>query len=228
MPHKVAFWNLERLGVAPDQTRQDAMIDVLATWKADVTLVCELSTKATFPPATNLTYRKQNAHQLCYAAWNNAGAALPLTKVTPQSTPEYKSAKQKGGNSFSQLASRALAFAGLVDDVNLYTIHAPASHMAKKVMAFVGCYLDSHWGSNGLWLVVGDFNVTPEELIAVNTQIDLLSLIRRSKRFTHKSRKTNTVKELDYALANFPCTVKRRPVDTWFDHSDHSPILVEW
>lgn len=225
---KIAFWNVQRLGAGTDAGRKAVLTSLAANWKKpDAHSYCELLTSCDWPPPQNMTYRKENDHQLCYGALKQNGASFLLGKVTPEATDGYRDAGYKGGNDFTQLADRALAKVGKIGGAQVYVIHAPASNNAVKVMSFIAASLNATHGTDA-WLVVGDFNVEPEVLAEQNPGIEINDLIRASGSNTHYSKANNSWKELDYALANFPVKVWAANPSGWYPHSDHSPILLQF
>jgi endonuclease/exonuclease/phosphatase (EEP) superfamily protein YafD len=224
---RFGFWNVKRLGQGTDQVRAQVLNGLMEYWKADLYVLCELMTTSTVPPAQNLTYRKEDAHQLCYAAWDSAGTLINLTPVTPTTTNDYKTAKYKGGNDFKGLADRALAYVGRRYGIEIFAIHAPAFGTAGlKAMAFIATYMNDNYKDNP-WIVFGDFNCEPDTLAQAPTGINLGDLIRKSGLMTHLSS-NGAESELDYAICNFPAKVTGMRSTRWKDYSDHSPILIEF
>jgi hypothetical protein len=221
---RIGFWNVQRLGASTDQARQTVLNNMMKYWVADLYVLCELTTGCVAPPPQNLTYRKQAATQLCYGSWD-ANGNVNLTAATPTATQGYSNSGIKGGNDFTQLADRALAYAGNVGGVPAYAIHAPAGS-GYKAMAFIAAYMNNHYGNNP-WIVFGDFNVQPAKLATAPIGIQVGDLIRNSGKTTHVSSKGKET-ELDYALCNFPATVKAMRWTRWGEYSDHSPILIEF
>jgi hypothetical protein len=225
---KIAFWNVQRLGASTDPARGGVVRRLLTYWQADLYLFCELTTQCDIPEAQNMTYRAENAAQLCYGAMDVDLDTVELTAFTPSPTGGYRRAGYKGGNRFAQLADRALAHAGHHFGVEVYVIHAPASNNAVKVMSFAASSLDELHGTDP-WLLIGDFNVEPDKLGEAPVGIDVSDLIRRPGQgvYTHYSPSgRGTV--LDYALCNFSADVRAMRLTRWQDYSDHSPILVEF
>lgn len=225
---KILFWNLRRLGEGSDDGRKAAINQVRKSAAPDFTLLCELVSTCTYPPATNLSYRKPNAYQLCYGCIDSKGDFIEITRELPLVTDEYRQAGFKGQNDFSQLADRALGYVGQLEDgTHVYMLHAPAgSSSAKKAVSFVACWLHSLYGANERWILIGDLNVEPDALEASNVGIMLEDYIIEPAEPTYIGR--NKDKTLDYALANFEATVVRARVSPRFHGSDHYPIIVEW
>lgn len=225
---RVVFWNTQRLGRDTDEARREAIGAVLADLQGDFTLVCELTTACAFPPAQNLNYREENAAQLCYGAWTREGYEVELTRMTPYVTTEYREAALKGGGRFENLASRALAYVGLARDVHVFVFHAPASGNARKAVCHAACWLDEEYGRSGQkWLLVGDFNITPEELAATQVGIDLDDFIHPTGIDTHVAR-NGTWRQLDYALSNVDLEIEPVAYHLWQGLSDHAPIVIEF
>jgi endonuclease/exonuclease/phosphatase family metal-dependent hydrolase len=226
MPTRIGFWNVQRLGASTDQARQQVLNHMMTYWQADLYVLCELTTTSVAPPAQNLTYRAQNASQLCYGAWDSNGQ-VNLMSITPIATPAYKSAHYKGGNDFTKLADRAVALAGNVGHVAVHAIHAPAGRSSGlKAMAFIAAHMDAAYQGNA-WLVFGDFNCLPADLARAPLSIDVGDLVRSSGKTTHVSPK-GSESELDFVLCNFPAKVKALRYMRWGLYSDHSPIMVEY
>ena len=228
--NRIAFWNVERLGAGTDEARAKGLELLTSYWQPNLLLTCELTTQCKIPLAQNLTYRKENTYQLCYGAQTAAGDVV-LTHVTPGVTDDYKVCAFKGGNDFTQLADRALGYYKLTlggADVHVYVIHAP-SGSGVKAMAYIAAGVREHHAiTGGNWIVVGDFNVPPDELKKVAVP-KIADLIRNSGVATHYSRQHKTSSELDYALTNIAdLKVRSMRHNRWQDLSDHSPILVEW
>lgn len=229
---RLTFWNVRHLSAGSDDDRKNAIQATLKGCKADLMFFSELTTSSVYPAPQNLTYRKTNDHQLCYGCLNSAWNDVPLTRQIPTSTPDYRQGAFKGGNDFTELADRALGYYGTVNaygqNIHIYMIHAPAAKgSAKKVMAFLGCYLDSVHGANP-WLLVGDFNVEPDELASAKVGIQLQDLILAPDEPTKIGKKRD--KTYDYALCNFKthATIKRVRTSARFHKSDHYPIAIEF
>jgi hypothetical protein len=230
---RVVFWNTQRTGRITDPAKLTAMFELVAGMGGgDYVLLCELSTKCEWLEPQNLTYREENAAQLCYAAYNAENYPVPLTRITPMVTPEYLAAGFKGGGRFENLASRALAYVGPALGVEVFAFHAPASEKARKAVCHAACWLDAEYGGTGrFWLMVGDFNVTPDELRAARVGIDMDYLIESSGAETHVSAlgtARESWRELDYVLSNANVEVIAMPYFTWEGLSDHAPIIVEF
>ena len=226
MATRVAFWNVQRLGANSTGAPAAVLRKLLGYWQADLYVMCELMTTCVNPVPQNLTYRRTSARQLCYGAYDNASNNVVLTSFTPGPTVGYNNAGYKGGSNFRNLADRALASLGPIGNTNVlgYAIHAPASNNAEKVMAYIASYMNATHGGNQSWLVFGDFNVDPVILGNAPIGINVFDLIRRSGTATHDSGS-----ELDYALSNVTnMSVQAMRSNRWDDHSDHSPILIEF
>lgn len=240
---KVMFWNMQRVGKTTPAERHRLMQGVRkARAKAGRMFCCELLAGSTDIVAQNLTYRKKNAYQLCYGAQLEDGTNIPLELYLPTRTPAYAAAGEKGGNDFRQLCDRAVGrVPGLVDGVVMYIFHAPASNNARKAVSFLVCDLVAKHG--GLvsqnptaqrWMVLGDFNITPEKL--KKSRVGLTSgtigdYILAGTVPTHPGwTRDNT---LDYALCNYIDTVPA-PVITpvrlspRLNPSDHRPFTVTY
>ncbi|MGJ4788452.1 endonuclease/exonuclease/phosphatase family protein [Leptospira koniambonensis] len=225
---KVFFWNLKRLGAATEDIIQDKIKARTEENTPDIVFLCELSTKATFPDPQNLTYRKESAYQLCYGCYKNSDKSKGiLQKYTPIATDGYKSAGYKGGNDFTDLADRAVAYYGIVDKAHLYTFHAPSRHDDVRAMAFLAASLNK-LHSRAPWVLIGDFNIDPNLLAKAPVGINLADLILHTREATHERGGI-----LDYVLTNIDKESIKLEVRGRFTReleglTDHIPILVEW
>ncbi|GLV54046.1 hypothetical protein KDH_08950 [Dictyobacter sp. S3.2.2.5] len=149
----------------------------------------------------------------------------------PEKTDTYKQAGFKGGNDFTNLADRALGFVGNVGGVDVFVLHAPSGGQkngpAAKAVSFLACSLNEEYGANP-WLVVGDLNVEPFDLIQARVGINLVGLIKAPSDPTYIGRKKD--KKYDYVLSNvtsgvFVDRIRSSPRG---HGSDHYPIIVEY
>ena len=113
----------------------------------------------------------------------------------------------------------------------------------KQAVAFLACHLNYTY-KNKAWLVIGDLNVEPEDLVKVPVGIDLSGLILNTGEKTHigKLRRIRKARggevgllqgrdtELDYALCNFKNNARIARIRCSPRHhgSDHYPIVVEF
>jgi hypothetical protein len=201
-------------------------------WNPDLFLTCELTRACDFPIPQNLTYRRENRRQLCYGALDNDDDIVALDKIYPTSTAAYAACAFKGGNDFTQLADRAPGEAdsgAIFPAVDIFVIHAPATMASgRKAMAYIAAYMQERYAAGGEWIVVGDFNVGPGYLTASGIP-GIGNLIKRSGVATHRSRRSRSGTELDYALTSIAgLTVRAMRYTRWRNLSDHGPILLEW
>ena len=225
----ISFWNLQRFGGTTEQQRKTAIRLTIDPFKPDLELYAELTPKATDLEPQNITHKRKNTSQLCYAAQDNAHKRVKLDKAEPQSTPEYRKLAIKGGNNFMRMrgVNRGLASAGSWNGVDVYTFHAPASKRATAAMLFVAFHLASKPGTK--WLVVGDFNVTPDVLQPLCAGKGINVVTPERGRFTHFTRRSKTSSTLDYVLTNLPnVKVTAFLLKEWLGISDHSPIIVKY
>jgi hypothetical protein len=227
---RIAFWNVQRLGAGTDRLRRAGIRTLAAQWNPDLFLTCELTRACTFPIPQNLTYRRANVRQLCYGALDADEESVELRRDEPDLTDDYRACAFKGGTDFTRLASRALGFAEPVvrlGNVDVYVIHAPASMgSARKVMAYIASGIRHRYQAGGNWIVVGDFNLRPGILRAVNIP-NIANLIKSSGQSTHYYRRRGTYSELDYALSNIAgLRVRALRHTRWRGLSDHGPILL--
>lgn len=223
----ITFWNVKRLGQSTDAARAAILSTLSAQWRdPDLKLYCELSTACANPPHQNMTYRRENPSQLCYGAVNAAGASINLTAVRLVASTAYRAAGFTGGNQFDQLADRALAHVGTVGGAEVYMIHAPSGGGGLEVMSFICSSLAESFPASQPWLVVGDFNVTPDILAA--GPVNVGPYIRRPGVATFRSHSTGSWAEYDYALANFALDVRAMRSQYWYEATDHSPIRIHF
>ncbi|HEV7426509.1 MAG TPA: hypothetical protein VGQ46_09085 [Thermoanaerobaculia bacterium] len=231
---KITFWNVYRLGGATDADRKKVIENVISNPKRnpDLAIYCELNSKLEddeLPEPQNCNYRKQSASQLCYGAVAD-GENVDMDVDTPAVTPGYKNAGYKGGNDFKQLCDRAVASLGVWGGASVFTIHAPSSAKAERVMAFIGSSYNAHFKAQP-WLIVGDFNVEPDKLAKAQVGINMADLIRRPAHDiqTFRGKKSGKWKVYDYVLTNISSlTVNAYHSMHWDAASDHSPIMVEF
>jgi hypothetical protein len=228
---KLLFWNVRHLGAGTDEDRKAALKTVFEGVDPDCALFCELTTTSTYPQYQNLTYRKENPHQLCYGALVPKGDGTLQDFIFPgifpaYATDAYKAAGFKGGNDFTQLSDRAIASMGQIGPakVNAYVFHAPGG-AGQKAVAFAACSLNDHHKAKP-WILLGDLNVEPSKLLASGVGINLGDLVRPTAEPTYLGKKRD--KFYDYALSNFPVKVARLRKDPRFHGSDHYPIVIEW
>lgn len=226
------FWNLQRLGATTGDARLAAIEYVYRhRLNCDVMLFCELLAGAGWPPGQNITYRKTNPYQLCYGAMDDDSDSIDLGRFTPVSTPEYRAAGFPGGNNFTQLCDRAVAYVGVWGGAHMYLMHAPANHAsALRVLSFLVCDLVARHGIYR-WIVIGDLNVPPDVLQASPAMPGgrpMGEFILESGVRTHWSRRTD--RTLDYTLCNFGdhawidsiwISPRRNP-------SDHIPVVITY
>lgn len=226
MTTSITFWNVKRLGQSTAAARATVLQTLASQWRdPDLSLYCELSTMCANPPAQNLTYRRENASQLCYGAVS-AGVSINLDPVRLVASTVYRAAGFGGGNQFDQLADRALAHVGNHGGAEVYLIHAPSGGRGLEVMSFVATSLAESYPADQPWLVVGDFNVTPEDLEAGPANV--AAYIHRPNVPTFRSHSSGGWAEYDYALANFNVDVRAMRSQYWREATDHSPILVQF
>ena len=241
---KIGFWNVERLSDGTDKDRKAAIKKVFRGISPDYALFCELTTQCKFPKPWPLTYRKQSSSLLCYGCLDKDLDDIVLEAYLPDVTDDYRNANRKGGTDFRSLADRAVGHLGNVAGVEVFVIHAPAgSSSAQKAVAFLACHLNYTY-KNKAWLVIGDLNVEPEDLVKVPVGIDLSGLILNTGEKTHigKLRRIRKARrgevgllqgrdtELDYALCNFKNNARIARIRCSPRHhgSDHYPIVVEF
>jgi len=223
---QIMFWNVQRLGAATDDARIETIRSIYGRVAGmDYVFLCELTPGCDFPVPQNLTYRRKNSSQLCYGAINcETGQSIELEQITPYPTDDFKQAQFKGGLRFSNFTNRAVGKI-ILDGVAVHVYHAPASGNAKKAVSYLACYLNEHYGRNP-WILIGDLNITPEELSTIGVGIELDDLIIPPDAATHISRTRDTM--LDYALGNFSARVQRVRCSSRYFVSDHYPIIITW
>lgn len=225
----IMFWNVQRLGARTDVEIRRGIDRVSDAQGADYQIYCELTQACTVMTPVNLTYRKKNAHQLAYGARDRAGNDLPMQRLTPRSTPTYATAaalqRYGGDRLFSNWTDRAPADFGVLDGVHVYGFHAPAYALGgERSVSFLACYLNQLHGANP-WLLIGDMNVSPQQLAASPVALNLGNFIIRTGIRTHQH-----YGELDYALTNVPNRMRigRVRANHGFVWSDHYAIYVRW
>jgi hypothetical protein len=231
------FWNMQRLGKTTAQERTRAMQTIRKTRvQPGRMFCCELLAGSTDLRAQNLTYRKKNAYQLCYGAQLEDGTNIQLQLYVPQASQAYRDAGYKGGNDFTQLCDRAVGYAGRADGVELFIFHAPASNNAVKTVSFLVSHLVERYGgpvsqnpAAQRWMVLGDFNVTPDKLKKSKVPLPWDEYILAGAVPTHPSRTRDST--LDYALCNYVNTIPRPTIvpvriSPRLNPSDHRPFQV--
>ncbi len=216
---RILFWNVQRLGATTDDNRRTIIGNVFYSVAPDLILLCELTTASGTPQAQNITYRRQNPFQLCYGAVDSGGGNIGLTRVNPPAGPGY-AGQFAGGNDFSDLVDRALAYVGFNNNYHIYVFHAPANQFeAKRAATFLTYALNAHHaGAN--WLVIGDQNIEPADLPPfVNNhayQPDTATFI------------SGMPKMYDYILTNNYAGFNLRTVVPGGAGSDHLPIVLNF
>ncbi|HEX6095247.1 MAG TPA: hypothetical protein VF432_02900 [Thermoanaerobaculia bacterium] len=227
---KILFWNLRRLGLGTDDERKAAIQTVIKNTGAHYSFFCELTSAAAYP--TPFLSKGLNPHQLCYGCVDDKAASVDLKQGQPLATPEFEAANFKGGTNFAKLANRGLGMLPLGGGATIYIIHAPAANSAaRKVMSYLACWADAHHGAhNPYYLILGDFNIEPEDLEMTPADIDMTAHIVSTSEPTYIGR--NEDKFYDYVL-----TDRHTNPNTFCDRlrksprlhgSDHYPIYVEW
>ncbi len=215
---RLLFWNVQRLGASTDDARRTILSGAMHAVAPDRVLLCELTTASATPQAQNITYRRRNAWQLCYGAFDSNGNTIGLTRVNPPVGPGY-AGQFVGGNNFGNLVDRALAHAGPIGGFDVYVIHSPAYQFgATRAITFLTYALNHMYGANP-WLVVGDFNVEPHNTSAyvqghiVNDGATYIG---------------GLPKVYDYALTNQPHLVDVNTIIPSGPGSDHLAIQVDY
>lgn len=228
MPKKIVWWNTQRFGAGTDIARRNGLEAMSGQWNLpDLLLFCELTALSKFPQALNLTYRRQTNRQLCYGVVKTADPQPNPVKFLPVVTPAYRGAMYnqqafRGGGDFRRLVNRAPGWMNF-DGIAIYFFHAPAHRdaAARAVTFLVSSLVQTH--GNNPWILVGDLNVEPETLREVEN-FNLGQFIREPNGPTYWTR-GGRGKILDYALSNFPLSVRvGQGGERLF--SDHAPILL--
>lgn len=191
---------------------------------ADVLILCEVMPSFTHLGVVNLNYRRATPHQLCYSAIEvSTGQTINLLRYEPAASDDYSAAGFKGGKVFSSIADRGIGHFQY-NGVDIYVIHAPASHNAIKAVSYAACSLNELHGINP-WLLLGDMNVEPAQLASAGVGINLNDLILTQSEPTHTSGKI-----LDYALCNFvqSAQIERLRASLRVASSDHYPIRISF
>lgn len=232
---RIVFWNIQRLGESTPEVRSKAFEYLwrnrLFNPPADYIFLCELLQGATFPTPQNLTYRKENPYQLCYGCLDVNFADVVLNTYTPASTVAYQNVGFKDGNNFANLVDRALGFTLIkygAQFLHTFVFHAPAcKDSATKALFFLVCDLHEKLKGDIPWMVIGDLNVEPGDLVKLGLPFHLSDYIVAPAHPT-KIGKTRD-KVYDYVLCNFKANVRVQTIVCSPRHlgSDHYPILVE-
>ncbi len=227
---RLMFWNVKRLGDGTDKARKDILNEKIGELKPDLVILCELMRTCKFPTPVNLTYRKENPHQLCYGVYDPA-TGIDLVGVKAYSpvdadVDDYKDAGFKGGSNFKRLTDRAAADIGTWNGIRIFAFHAPGGAGLRSV-SFLGCDLNK---IKTPWMLIGDLNVEPDILGAAQVGIRLSDLIKDPGENTHKDPATLKENKYDYCLTNVKVDieVKSRFTRSTLLISDHLPIIVAW
>lgn len=220
---RIMWWNTYRLGLNTEQARRVGIENSRKQWGTlpEVVIFCELTPTGTNPLPLSFNFRRPTGKQLCYGVANGDGTlpAPEAKRFEPgPATDCYKDAGYKGGNTFSNLINRA---PGKIDvgGVPVYFLHAPAyASKAVKPLNYLACDLSARHGTDP-WVLVGDFNIEPDQLRRRLSPANLADLIKEPDRATHRRGR-----KLDYALSNMDTLVVT--VGARHGLSDHNPILV--
>jgi hypothetical protein len=213
---RLMFWNVQRLGASTDNARRTILSSAMYAQAPNFVLLCELTTASQIPQAQNITYRRENPWQLCYGAFDSNAQTIMLTRQNPYAGQGYAGLFD-GGNNFANLVDRALAYAGVYNNHHVYVIHSPANQDgAERAITFLTYALNARH-NGAYWLVVGDFNVEPQNTSAyvqghiVNDGATFIS---------------GVPKAYDYALTNNTANVTVGSLNPGGLASDHLPIIV--
>ncbi len=228
---RLMFWNVERLGDGTDKARKDILQERISDLKPDLVILCELMQTCKYPTPINLTYRKENPHQLCYGVYDPATgkdyAGVKAYSPVDADVDDYKGAGFKGGTNFKQLTDRAAADIGVWNKIHLFAFHAPGGAGLHSV-SFLACDLNK---IKTPWMLIGDLNVEPDNLKKAKLGIVVSDLILDPGKVTHMNPATKKDNVYDYALTNVQgvsIEVKSRFTRSTLAISDHLPIIVAW
>lgn len=220
---KVMFWNVQHLAEGSSDKKVERINKTLQYTNTDVKLLCEVM--ATYKGATSEahTYRRTTGHTLRYAAMNAGLNRLPIRAVDEVRVLNRFAKSFKGGARINFWLVRKLVEIqhGLANWPRLFMIHANA---AKGVKCTTVCAMWLADNIAGDWLLVGDFNGTPEKMNAMMNLMTVNVSICPPNGWTHSSGKKTAM--LDYAICSPGMTATVGVVRR--DESDHRPIVVSW
>ena len=220
---KVMFWNVQHLSENSKESKVDRITKTLQHVNADVKLLCEVMASYRGADSEAHTYRRTTGHTLRYAAMDAGLNRLQIRPVNNLTVGQRFAKSFKGGASVNFWLVRKLVKIrhNFRNWPQLFMIHANA---AKGVKCTTVCAMWLAENIRGPWLLVGDFNGTPEKMDAMMNLLTVNVSICPPNGWTHSSGKKTAM--LDYAICspgmNATVNVVRR------DESDHRPIVVSW
>jgi len=232
----VAFWNVQRLGAGSDKGRVAAFERTLQYfWEAEALILCEVTGDRQL---TGVQLIKMGSNALGYSM-------LPTQPTQSQFVTQNQSLGVgkfnelfgfpiwlKGGNTFDRQSKRPVYNVATYGGLEIYVYHANASSRASAVMTWA---IGALCAAPGNFLLVGDFNCTPDDLnrdlkYALDQQTTGISMDGLKLDWggpTYPS--SDTLWTYDYAAARgIQIKVKtvRLPEPERF--SDHLPIIVRF
>lgn len=220
---KVMFWNVQHLSDNSKVSKIDRITKTLHYVNADVKLLCEVMATCKYAALEAHTYRRTTGHTLRYAAMNAGLNRLPIRAMNNLTVGQRFAKSFKGGASVNFWLVRKLVEVrhGLANWPRLFMLHANA---AKGVKCTTVCAMWLADNIAGDWLLVGDFNGTPEKMDAMMDLMTVNVSICPPDGWTHSSGKKTAM--LDYAICSPGMTATVSVVRR--DESDHRPIVVSW
>jgi len=257
MPTRLIFWNTYRLGSSSPKEKRMYTEGVLAQAfeeGADIALLCEVTSGLTLGDSqidkqlmVAKKTNKKTSSQLGYAAIKKNLETINISSIQPRN---YKIVSQtgrylKGGSSFKGQSKRKVAYIGQIGTLKIYMYHSNASTKAAAMTSWVAhaCYEDS----KGSFLLVGDFNCEPSNLIkalkfnasdntAANNDKKIFTALQNMVYYdttnkTHNAKHVTMTKVYDYAICSTNCDITAlkdlRDVIPTKSLSDHLPIFID-
>lgn len=220
---KVMFWNVQHLSDNSDPNKVERITKTVQGVNAEVKLLCEVMSTYRGAASEAHTYRRTTGHTLRYAACDAGLNRLPIRAVNEVKVAQRFAKSFKGGARISFWLVRKLVEVqhGLANWPRLFMIH---SNAAKGVKCTTVCAMWLAENIPGEWLLVGDFNGSPEKMAAMMNLMTVNVSICRPDDWTHSSGKKTAM--LDYAICSPGMTATVGVVRR--NQSDHRPILVSW
>jgi hypothetical protein len=221
----ILFWNVQRLSGSSDQDRESRIIETLKSQLCDLNMMCEVLSSYTNFDVTLATYGAESSHTLGYTALDKGLNNVGISEVDA-TVPDCFSGQVKGGTQVDYFMNRKLV------EVNhnypnwprVFMIHANAS----KGAACTTISASTVEAMGGDWLLVGDFNDEPDDVIKWLNWAGIQTNVFEPNGPTHVGPWPNyTEKKLDYVISSPTINslmidvVKRR-------QSDHDPIKIYW
>lgn len=170
---KIMFWNTQRLGGG--STGKSTMITSVVSHAmydlgVEVCLFCEVTSEIKLDDITltkQLAVTKRNRRassaQLGYGCISSSGSDSELVACEIPTYGEVFADPigYRGGNAFSGQSKRKVAGCGKIGATPLFMYHANSSYKSTELVRWVVAALEEQ---NDEFLLVGDFNCSPEAL----------------------------------------------------------------